>query len=462
MARRIRLNPCDYLYFTHDQLLVSLGQTGHVTIMVMDVEGEIEPARLRAAVARAMQVHPILRARIRYNWLKGKPVWVTDDVSKPNGSDVAGHVVTCLDWRDRAEWETSASEWIAECYHRPIDVWRGPPVRVDYCAGPEGRGKICLRWPHALMDAEGAQWLLSEIDRMDEGGGHGPSDAIPPQLLPDGDEIDVLAGRSLRERVGLFRKALNIRRDEGRAAGPPASGGGESVGAPRLYVRVFEPAEVERIEQNARATCPPGQGIYARYLASCVLRSLHSVYTSRGVSADAYLITLPISARPPGPRPMHGNYLVALTFCGRRERMTDARSLAYDLHEQLAQFQTEGLAEANWALLWTVGLMRSWQYRLLLRLPIGLQRYASGFSYYGEIDPPLRRFVGARVSNLWGATPLSAPPGWNPAFSRFGDRINFTLTWLDGYIADDLAGAFAAGIEREALAGPSPPDRGSE
>ncbi|MCK6457231.1 MAG: hypothetical protein L6Q92_11975 [Phycisphaerae bacterium] len=443
--RRFALNPCDYLYYAHDRLMVARGQIGNVTLMLMDVEGEIDPARVRAALRRMYCEHPVAAARVRTSLVSGRPRWVL-----PKAPASLADSAYCYDDL------SGASDWLGEMWRRcerryaePCDLHAGPLTRIDYYAGPNGQGRVCLRWPHALMDAEGAQWFLAELARMDRA--PGPA-ALPAALRPDGMGLDPLGGASFGTRFRLFRKAFRVHRDYGKVqrvrldSAPP-----EPSRALGLRLRVFEADEVERIQSNAKAKCPAGKGIYARYLAGCVIRALHRLYLARGLETESYLVTLPQSVRPAGPRPVHGNYLVAATLCGRRALIEDSHMFGADLKAQLERFESEGMAEANWALIWMAGLMRTWQYRILLGLPIGLEPYASGFSYYGEIDPPIREFCGARVTNLWGATPLSAPPGWNPAFSRFDRRLNFTLTWIRGYVSDALAEEFARTIEQEAL-----------
>lgn len=447
MSRRFRLNPCDYMFLSHHRMMESLGQVGNRPMMEMDVEGFVDPRRFKQAVQRTFAAHPVARAGLRFALRDGRPRWVV----RREPAESAERAFTFFDYRERTDWPACAEALRAERYALSGDLFEGPQAHVDYCAGPHGLGRVFLRWPHALMDAEGAQWFLAEISRLDAP----DTGELPKELRPDGEALDVLAGRSWRARLKLFRRGLGSRGEHGKVLrqGVCVPAAPETVRA-CVRQRVFEAPDVARIEAHARETCPGGPGIYSRYLAGCVIRALHRLYVARGLEVDSYLVTLPMSVRPPGPRPVHGNYLVAATLSGRRERVGDARALAADLAEQLRRFRDEDLAVANWALMWAAGFMRAWQYRIMLRLPIGLEPYASGFSYYGEIDPPLREFLGARVTNLWGTGPLSAPPGWNPLFCRFGQRMNFTITWLSGCIPDGLAEEFALEIEREALEGP--------
>jgi diacylglycerol O-acyltransferase len=437
------LNPCDYMFLSYDRMMTARGRIGHSTLMVLDLDGEIVPDRLRRALDRVMHFHPITAARIRYSLLSGRPCWTSVD-DKPD-------VLRVVDLRAAADWPAAAHAEMARCLAEPMPVERVPPVRIEYYLGPDLRGKLALRWSHAFADGEGAQWFLAEAARLDRTDG-----PPPPELCAASDPLDPLAGRRLLDRLTLFKAGFRLHRAHAgvpqTTLGDPRGEAGANLG---IHHRLFVDREFETIRTNAKRTCPAGPGLYARYLAGCVLRAIHALYRRSGVETPAYLVTLPVSIRPPGPRPIPGNYLVFATLAARRASVDDPHRLAAELFEQMTRFHADGHGQALWALLWLTGLLRAGQYRWLLRQPIGLQPYVSGFSYYGDVGPPIGQFLGVRVTNLYGVAPLTAPPGWNPIFSRFGARLNLALTWIKGFIPDELAAEFAAEIEREALAAPA-------
>ena len=440
MAQRWRLNPCDYMFLSYDQMMTARGRIGHSTLMVLDLEGEIEPERLRTAIGRAIERHPITNARVRYSRLSGRPFWEACHT-------VDDGVLRVVDLRGAEDWEAATADELARFLAAPMAVERVAPIRIEYYPGRNRRGKLALRWSHALTDGEGAQWFLSEVAQCDGGTGQ------PSAGLASADElIDPLASWSFLKRMRLFLSGFRAHSEYG--AVPRTTLGNEDAADSaelRIHFRRFDEAEFETIRTNAKRTCPAGPGLYARFLAGCVICAVHQLCEERGLHTPAYLVTLPISVRPSGARPLAGNYLVFATLCGRREQATDPRVLARDLHEQMLRFQLEDRGAAMWALLQVTAWMRARQYRRLLRNPFGLPPYVSGFSYYGDSGPAIEQFVGARVTNLYGVAPLAAPPGWNPIFSRCGSHLNFALTWLRGYIADETALDFAHRIQTNAL-----------
>lgn len=435
--RCVPLNPCDYLYYAQHDLLQRRGLLGNPILMVLDLAGHIDAARLDAALRRAFALHPTLAARLRIARLTGRPYWQTDGA--PPAPSIRFH--------PPADEATIAAA-VEKCFVRPLDMAVAPQVHVDVFPGNADHTRVCMTWPHALMDAEGGQWFVHEVDRMDRA----PDSKLPGGLCDHAARIDPLAGMGLLRRINWARRGLKRYRSIDAAESPLAE---TPTAAPRWRVhhRRWPASTLQEINDRALFWCPTGTGRFGRYLAGCVLRALRRLYLERRRDAGALLITLPQKPRDmPAARPLTGNFLISATLVGRRSVLDDKRALMEALTVQIESFRANRDDLANAALIWLAGLQRAWQYRRTLAHPSrGFQPYASGFSYYGEIDPPVRTFLGTRVENFWGITTMPVPPGWNPAFARFDDSLNFMLAWLDGCIARDTAARFADLIESELL-----------
>lgn len=442
MRRRHRLNPCDYLFFAHHDMMQRCGQTGNLPFMVLDTAGPLDPARLKSAVDAALAAHPALRTRARVSLLSGRPAWCeVDQLDQP--------AVVTHDLRNDSNWLAAADNLCQSQYALGWNQFRSPQVRLELYRGPADASRVCLRWPHSLMDAEGAQWFMHEVNRL----GQSQRPPAPAALRGDDEMIDPLAGRAFGERIKLCRNPSGGGRHEQHFTLNGLADGPTDAGRWRFFHRDWSGEAWTRLRANADRVCPSGPARFSRYLGVCVLRALNRLFVEHGMSVPRWQVTLPMRLRGvPVERPLPGNYLVAVSLAATTETVADRVRLAEDLARQIQAFHDSQADLANAALVWAMQWFRLSQYRFLHRWVMRKrQPYASGFSFYGEIDPPLRELLGARVTNFWGGGTLSAPPGWNPVFSRFGDRLNLCLSWLDGYHRAATAGRYLELIDAEML-----------
>ena len=88
-------------------------------------------------------------------------------------------------------------------------------------------------------------------------------------------------------------------------------------------------------------------------------------------------------------------------------------------------------------------------YRWVVARHLRGQPALTGYSFLGELAPPLERFLGAEVTNLWSSGLVTVPPGWNPTFARFRNRINFAMPWPEGAFPPEVVERYADWIELE-------------
>ena len=452
--RSIPLNPCDCCIYAHHRSLVRRQRGGNIAFMMVDVDGFVDPAAVRKAVAAVLAANPVLMSALRVSPFRLRPNWQTPS-SSPRQIDLAADRTHMYDDL-RAEHDATArlNQLCAMRYGPNWDVSRGPQVRLEQYGLPHDRTRLCLRWPHFLMDAEGAQWFLSELGRHFDG-----ADGVAPSLLiARGPSVDVLAGMSRVARVRLMMRGLAAQKSI------PASevqhvcdASSQHIESYRFLHRAWHGKEFEQIRERARTTMPPGPALYGRYMAAIVLQALDRIYREEGLDTRASAITFPMKVRLTSSdkvtdsRTMVGNYLVTPTLTIDRGKIGDVAELGLEIHKQLQSFLERSGDQAQWALLEAASLIHAWFYPAIFRFAFAGAAYSSGFSYYGEIDSPLRRLAGADVTNIWGGGPSTTPPGWNPVFSRYGDRLNLSLTWTSPHIPDTLAERYASHIEEAIL-----------
>jgi hypothetical protein len=455
------LNPCDYLYFAHHRLMQSQAQGGNVAFMVFEAQGRAEPGRVIDALAAAMLAHPVTVAPLRVSLLGGRPYWSVPRLDPPAARRAAQQACTYDDLRqDTDDWKDRL-EHLCEIRNVPHwDLRTTPQVRLEQYDLPENRTRFCFRFPHVLMDADGIQWFVAEMERLEAAGPvevDSPRRSHPLGLASDDRPLDVLAGISLKRRLALFRQGLATGPDlKGLLINPLITKPHAQQLRQRVIHKCWPASELSGMRANAKHWAPPGPARHARFLAMCVIRALHRLYVEHGIETDAYVLPFPISltailgdGRRPMPRPVPGNYLVCPTICARRELIDDRPALGREVLRQLEAYNKNQSHLAQWAVIWLASFMRASMYRWALKLPLGPQSLASGFSYYGPMAHRIRSIAGAKITNLWGCAPMGVPPGWNPIFNKFEGQMNLVLSWARPAVPDELARRYVDLIEEE-------------
>lgn len=442
--RRIPLNPCDCCIYGHHRWQARRQCGGNIAFMMVDLAGWMEPAVVRQALAAVMAGHPIIMSSLRTSPLRLRPYWQLPSSPSREADSAAERAHVYEDLRSAAD---AAARMDALCVARYVPHWdlsNGPQVRLEQYALPGEQTRLCLRWPHYLMDAEGAQTFLAELERLREA-------AVVP-IVSSGDDrpVDVLAGKSRSQRWRLARSGLT----ESAAGSRHLCKELIRCGSYHVLHRSWQGTELEEIRDLAKTLTPAGPALYGRYLAAVILRALDRLYREEGVDSHTYAITFPMRVQWPDTsddvvaRPLTGNYLVTPTLTIARDTVADTAALGAEIQAQVQRFLACRGGAAQWALLEAASLVHAWFYPRIFRRFFTGGAYSSGFSYYGEIESPLRRFAGADVLNIWGGGPTTTPPGWNPVFSRYGDRLNLSLTWTPPASPDALAERYASYIEQ--------------
>ncbi len=457
LSRRVPLNPCDYCIYGQDRAGYAPFGAANVPYMMVDALGHVEPDAVMSALARAMAAHPVTMAALRVSPLRLRPYWRVPEPTHRATLNSVRAAFSHDDLRSVSDWRRPFDELCQRRYTASWDSRRGPQVRLEHYALPDDHTRLVLRWPHFLMDATGAQGFLSKLDDA-HSQDSARSSGSPDSLRPDDPTVDILQGYSLARRLKLAQDGLR-----GQSLPPSLAVRHLLDGEPaafrdfRFLHRHWDADLLATLRANAKQSTPSGPALFSRYLAAGVFRALHRIYTERNIDTDAYCITLPmrVGSSKPGitamQRPLTGNYLVAPMIWCRREEAEDRNAIAECILRQLQLFLASNGDLSQWAMLHFAAMVHPWFYRWLYKLPLGVDRFASGFSYYGEIESPLSHIDGAKVVNIRGGGPTTTPPGWNPVFSKFGDRLNLSMTYSRPAISDESAVRYVTLIESELL-----------
>ncbi|XVQ15871.1 amino acid adenylation domain-containing protein [Spirillospora sp. CA-255316] len=140
-------------------------RAAYLITLPLQVRGELEPERLRRAVAELGELHPTLRGRV---------------VETERGTRLSWSGAPDIPVVERRTTEP-ATEAVRRYARMPFDLRRGPLARVDLLRGPDYL-ILLISCHHIVLDASGCGFLLRELSAAYAGG-----------PLPKADDPGVLA-----------------------------------------------------------------------------------------------------------------------------------------------------------------------------------------------------------------------------------------------------------------------------
>jgi len=125
-------------------------------VLLADLDGELDAARLEAAVQSVAQAHVALRtAVLQVSGFRGLRQQARD----------AAAVLRCqrIDLRGNADSAAALARWIAACADEPLDVANGAPLRIGIARLGETQHKLLLAASVFAVDKGSLQGLLGQI-----------------------------------------------------------------------------------------------------------------------------------------------------------------------------------------------------------------------------------------------------------------------------------------------------------
>ncbi|UQW99376.1 non-ribosomal peptide synthetase [Streptomyces sp. RerS4] len=209
--------------------------------MVIELEGEVDAARMRTAIAALFERHANLRACFRTRTRKGAPVQLI-----PARVDV---LLRDFDFHDLPEAERDAriARLMAEDQVDRFDLARPPLLRFMLIRHAERGGRLVMTHHHILLDGWSIPLLISELMtlyRQD-----GDASGLPP-AVPYKNYLTWLAGHDRDAARGAWKEAL-AGLDEGTLVVPPRAGRLPSM--PATVERALGVEVTERLTRRLRA-----------------------------------------------------------------------------------------------------------------------------------------------------------------------------------------------------------------
>lgn len=429
------LGPIDHMLLATSEALRARGYCGLNVLLIAELEGPLDVPALAVAVRRLGQEYPALSARVGFSPLLRRARWEIDPRADGAGAiEFVSH---------DAEAEPVAADRDAPlraALGESLDPQAGGGLRLIHQRLNEGRHRLTLRWPHHLMDLEGAQLLLAQLDALLCGRplalGRDPRAAFAAPFAPwfPLSYWRVWRGRLRHLGYCLINQPRLVRKPEGAPR------------RPTFELRCYDAAFRARFEETARARTAAGPLRYVRGLLIAVARTYLAMCQERGRPRKRYLFShalpLPRNASRPG---VHGTHVTVpwIGFTPSDLRSWEAADAA--ARRQFTAYAARRRDEANWLMLRATG-----------RWPFALARYfathrhpraAAGVTTYRFGAEPLR-LGDATITKLAATGTMNCHPGWIVADSTYRDTMAISLGYFEDYLDAGSVVEFLDRLER--------------
>jgi len=443
----VPLSGSDYFALALDHDMRRSGLAGNVCRLVVDLDGHLDAARLREAIdASGMEpwfanaaysrrlpfIKPCWRRRGRARRLRiaehvtppaprpGQPEG--SDLSLPGGDlAIPSYPLTC-------------------CF--------------DLVHRSTGRTSLVLTWHHGMMDARGAELLLSHIN----------TPAEPEQLagLLFGAEPQRLH-QQFREWFGVvggLREARRSLMHVDEASHPPiasADGNGVSRVGARNRFRILPFTQAETARVGAHGDRVGASFRHSLFYLAATVRALEAVRAGRGAGPASYLVPVPQDRRRRGAAgPVFSNRVSFFFYRAEPADVASIEALVAALARQMTDQVRRGVPDSFAKAMDMFQRVPLAWYARILHGPSGGQFASLFFSDTGhwrgagEASPA---FLGMPVVDLTHLAPVSSPPGLGVVCSTFEGRLAVVLSWVEGVLGEDEIDLMARTLRAELLGG---------
>ncbi len=359
--------------------------------------GRLEEEPLRAAVAHALRLHPMARAR-QAPWAPMRLQYTWEIPESPSVEPLT--VVECPDDEalDRARMELQG---------RTISLVESPPLRLRLARHPGG-DVLMLHARHAATDGIGALRFLRSVVRAYAG----EPDPLPPvEPLSVRDLRQQLAAHSYPEQLARWEALMRAQAEAWWA--PPARVASDGVRATPGYGFVhlqLSAEETPRLEWRREVG-----GTLNDLLLAALHLAIDRWNRAHGQPAHRISTYVPVNLRPAEWRwDVMANLSLSATVSSFPEERRDTRSLVEGIAHQTRRIKETGEAAALVELLGPASLAPLFVRQALPGL-MGLsgERFlpTAVLSNLGELPEPLSFGAGAEATGLWWSPPGRMPMG---------------------------------------------------
>lgn len=424
---RIPVRIPDCFLLAMDAFMRRTGQGEHITQSIIEIEKAPDLAKLRPALVRLVQKHPLIVARLKRNWRTWLPFW---EVPKPPDSGIP--LGLYRESGSPGALGTGAVEVskgldrLQEIMGESLDIGGVHfNLRLDVVELRNGRCYVALSWRHTLIDGKGAELMFSEIARLVEGVDL-PTD--PPEQEKPWPGFKELQAKT-KPAINRFEDLAKMR--FASLCGPKARAG-------RGHYRVYTLSEADSVKVRERCESMVGPLFPMAYYVGLTARAHQKVFDHRGTAPGGYVASVPIQTRKRGAKgPLFHNRVTVFFFGAKPEMLKTLEEAATAMKQQFAEMSRARMDESFNAVLEMMMRLPSFLFMTVVRLQFRGEVGSFFHSHTGAFAPELTEFAGAKITNAFHLPCLGTPPGTGLFFNERDGRLTIVVSWREGCLSEE-------------------------
>ncbi|MGQ9546211.1 MAG: condensation domain-containing protein [Dehalococcoidia bacterium] len=410
--------------------------------IILDLEGQIEPARLNQAISSAQQAHPVMRTVLRTKRFR-----IRREVQEGLGKGIL-EVVEQAQLQD-GNLESYLTSWM----NQPFDLWKEFPVRVLLLRKNEAQSSLVFTFNHSAADGLRALLFVRRVvERYNNELAKNPTFEGDIRINRRRDELLEFA-HSQRSRVehyywkmlcSLFYRFVIAAVPFPTRVFHDRSGRSKELG---FCFKSIGPREFREIQSKARAA---GVELNHIFLAACY-RTVEKWNSMHGKASKKIRIMAPVNISPKGFRYVVSNQASWFSLPTKPEDRVDAVKLLSKVRSDTIEATRNRIAFSLIYFFYFCSrfplFVMKWMCRFLMitRTYVDSILFTNvGFIWpqLGSEEPAVRQIGNARILNVTGSAPVVTPMGLSIASGVYNKGLNLSLSYRLAMFSEEKAHKF--------------------
>lgn len=415
LKNKYYLNGFDWVMGVIDVIMRKTTGAGNASQVVFVLDSPLDDAAFTAALRRFLALFPVISGSVTRQYPTLAPYWKLDANHDPLDVPVT---VTTVD--DEESLMSALGRFIntpfsAKNIHLAFHLLKGRDIQA-----------VAMTFDHRLFDARGAESFVNLFQ----------------EYLVSGEDTTIAEGVRLTQGIDLsewtdkFKAGQSVNRkitalSKEPILSLPVSLKKEERGF-RHLVLAFDSEETAAIYDRAYSVA--GYLMIMPYLFANVFRALHKVFQARGITGGAYTVPASTDLRQVKDirQALFFNHNSMFFFQIKPGIIDDMAELTGQIKSQLYD-QVQSRFPQN--LMKASSLTRIaplWLMKRIFHLPLQGKIASFCFSHVSKCSYSSHMLMDSRITNVFHMPRMPVPPGIGIFFNTFDNRLNATISWLDG------------------------------